>query len=128
MTWEMGRVPQSSALCARTPPLRARAGWRGPDGGVPPGRCTTPAVTPSAATGKLNVYEHDIRVPLLVRGPGINPGTVIPALSGNTDLAPTILDIAGGPSAINPIMDGKSLAGLLTGSSSTWARDTYLIE
>jgi len=39
---------------------------------------------------KLNVYEHDVRVPLLVRGPGLvgREGSVIEALSGNTDLAP----------------------------------------
>ena len=39
---------------------------------------------------KLNVYEHDVRVPLLVRGPGLvgREGSVIEALSGNTALAP----------------------------------------
>lgn len=78
---------------------------------------------------KLNVYEHDVRVPLLVRGPGLVPGTFISALAGNTDLAPTILDLAGGPGAVNPIMDGKSLAGLLTSSGEAhWTRDTFLIE
>ena len=85
---------------------------------------------------KLNVYEHDVRVPLLVAGPGIMPSTTINALAGNTDLAPTILEIAGGTAgAINPIMDGKSLAGLLMptdvrfgGERSSLSRDTYLIE
>jgi hypothetical protein len=33
---------------------------------------------------KLNVYEHDVRVPLLVRGPGLAAGSVIDALGGNT--------------------------------------------
>jgi N-acetylglucosamine-6-sulfatase len=78
---------------------------------------------------KLNVYEHDVRVPLLVRGPGLLPGTVISALAGNTDLAPTILDLAGGPGAVNPIMDGKSFASVLTSSGvADWTRDTFLIE
>lgn len=79
---------------------------------------------------KLNVYEHDVRVPLLVRGPGIRPNTTINALAGNTDLAPTILDLAGGQKAINPLMDGKSLVPLLLNKNgeNVWARDTYLIE
>lgn len=83
---------------------------------------------------KLNVYEHDVRVPLLVRGPGLPPGTVIDALAGNTDLAPTILALAGGEAAVNPLMDGKSLAGLLTPGGGVpvhgehWARTEYLIE
>ena len=102
---------------------------------------------------KLNVYEHDVRVPLLVRGPGLVPGSVIDALSGNTDLAPTILELAGGASAINPIMDGKSLVPLLLPSAAaapappreavagrgavpaggnaaaaTWSRTEFLIE
>ena len=47
-------------------------------------------------------------------------GTVIDALSGNTDLAPTILDLAGGSAAMNPIMDGRSLVPLLlTGTYSS---------
>ena len=87
---------------------------------------------------KLNVYEHDVRVPLLVRGPGLPAGVTIPALGGNTDLAPTILDIAGGRGAVNPIMDGKSLLPVLgaaagapfqaTAGVTAWARDTFLIE
>ena len=83
------------------------------------------------------MYEHDVRVPLLVRGPGLTPGTIIDALSGNTDLAPTILELAGGASAVNPIMDGKSMVPLLQPayaaasglpSSGAWNRTEFLIE
>lgn len=45
--------------------------------------------------GKQNLYEHTWRVPLLVAGPGIKPGT---RAEGNTyllDVLPTLCDLAG---------------------------------
>ena len=42
-------------------------------------------------------YETDLRVPLLVRGPGIEPNTSSANVVTNVDLAPTILDMAGIP-------------------------------
>ncbi len=41
------------------------------------------------------MYEEDIRVPLWVRGPGIEEGTTVTELLGNVDLAPTFCEIAG---------------------------------
>ena len=43
---------------------------------------------------KRQPYDTDIRVPLLVRGPGISAGSVVQALAGIPDLAPTILALA----------------------------------
>jgi arylsulfatase A-like enzyme len=40
-------------------------------------------------------YEESVRVPLVVRGPGIPPGVSRAQQSANVDLAPTLLDIAG---------------------------------
>jgi N-acetylglucosamine-6-sulfatase len=56
---------------------------------------------------KVHLYEPSIRVPLLVRGPGVARGTTRDALVANIDLAPTILDLAGA----TPLraMDGRSL-------------------
>ena len=45
--------------------------------------------------GKSVLYEESLRVPLLVRGPGIAAGEVSHDLISNVDWAPTILDIAG---------------------------------
>jgi arylsulfatase A-like enzyme len=42
-------------------------------------------------------YETDLRVPLLVRGPGIEANTSSTNVVVNIDLAPTILDMAGLP-------------------------------
>lgn len=45
--------------------------------------------------GKLFPYEVATRVPLLMRGPGIPPGTTVDPLVGLQDLAPTVLSMAG---------------------------------
>jgi N-acetylglucosamine-6-sulfatase len=44
--------------------------------------------------GKVRLYEPSIRVPLLIRGPGVPKGVHRPEPVGNVDLAPTILDFA----------------------------------
>ena len=44
--------------------------------------------------GKVRLYEESIRVPLLMRGPGIPRGKTRSQPVGNIDLAPTIADIA----------------------------------
>jgi N-acetylglucosamine-6-sulfatase len=45
--------------------------------------------------GKECGYETDINVPLIVRGPGIAPGKRQSIVSSHTDLAPTIMHLAG---------------------------------
>lgn len=45
--------------------------------------------------GKLCGYETDVHIPLIVRGPGIAAGEVIDIPTSHTNLAPTILSIAG---------------------------------
>ena len=67
-------------------------------------------------SGKSWFYEPSIRVPLLVRGPGIQRGVTSDALVANTDLAPTILDLAGATSMRT--VDGISLVPLLQGGDS----------
>ena len=57
--------------------------------------------------GKNRMYEEAIRVPLLIRGPGIEPGTRVEELVANVDLAPTILDYANAPAGVP--QDGRSL-------------------
>jgi len=44
--------------------------------------------------GKVRLYEPSIRVPLLIRGPGVPKGVHRGQPVGNVDLAPTILDFA----------------------------------
>ena len=57
--------------------------------------------------GKNRVYEESIRVPLLIRGPGIPTGVTVDDLAINADLSPTILDAA--DATAGRVQDGQSL-------------------
>jgi N-acetylglucosamine-6-sulfatase len=74
---------------------------------------------------KMLVYEPSIRVPLILRGPGVPVGAERRQLVTNADLAPTILDVADA-SATKP-QDGSSLLPLLADPRLEWGRD-LLIE
>ncbi len=56
------------------------------------------------------LYDELLRVPLVVRAPGVQPGTVDAPVS-LLDVAPTVLDLAG--VAVPPEMEGRSLGPLL---------------
>lgn len=77
---------------------------------------------------KLSAYDEDIRVPLLIRGPGVPQDRVRYRLVSLIDLAPTFLDWAGAP--VPASMDGISLAPVVTrapGDPGAW-RDVVLVE
>jgi N-acetylglucosamine-6-sulfatase len=57
--------------------------------------------------GKVLVYEPSVRVPLILRGPGVPRGVTRTNLTANIDLAPTILDAAGARPGRR--QDGRSL-------------------
>lgn len=62
-----------------------------------------------------NLYNSQIRVPLVFTGPGIKAQRVTESASV-TDLTPTILELAGFSLAPGTQMDGRSLAPLITGA------------
>jgi arylsulfatase A-like enzyme len=70
-------------------------------------------------------YEEAIRVPLLVRGPGVRRGEIAD-LAANIDLAPTIAELTG--AALPDFVDGRSLAPLLEGRSPPAWREVTLVE
>ena len=72
---------------------------------------------------KRQPYETDIRVPLLVRGPGIAEGARSDAIALSIDLAPTLVDMAGGLDGHEDDFDGESL--LRRGGAP---REDFLIE
>src|SRR5829696_5891255 len=47
--------------------------------------------------GKETPYQEAVRVPLLVRGPGVPAGTAVDSLALNVDLAPTLAELASVP-------------------------------
>jgi N-acetylglucosamine-6-sulfatase len=56
---------------------------------------------------KFLPYEESLKVPLIVRGPGVPEGQTIHGQVGNIDFAPTLLDVAGAKPGRK--MDGVSL-------------------
>jgi arylsulfatase A-like enzyme len=69
-------------------------------------------------------YEKDSHMPFAIRGPGIEPGTVVGQVTGNIDLAPTLADIAG--HALGFPHDGESLLPLAEGLAPKW-RNYYFV-
>ena len=77
--------------------------------------------------GKGAPYDSDIRVPLIVRGPGIPASRTSDFMIGNIDLAPTLAQLAHEPSP--PLVDGRSFASLLHHPSiELHPRHAYLLE
>jgi arylsulfatase A-like enzyme len=77
--------------------------------------------------GKGDAYDESIRVPLIVRGPGVAQGKSEPALALNIDFAPTFAAIAG--AAVPDSVDGRSLLRTLTGKQTLRdARSDFLVE
>jgi hypothetical protein len=77
--------------------------------------------------GKFFVYEEDIRVPLIIRGPGVQVGATVDQMAVNIDLAPTMA--RWGQAAPDRVMDGQSLTPLLGAGAETAAwRDDFLVE
>lgn len=76
--------------------------------------------------GRKNLpYEESLRIPMLMRGPGIPVMTTVDLDVLNIDVAPTIAELAGIPA---PGVDGQSFAGLVgRGSPGAWRRD-FLAE
>lgn len=69
--------------------------------------------------GKSQNYDGGIRVPLLVKWPGVTrPGSVSPVPVISTDLYPTFLDMLGLPLRSGQHLDGLSLAPLLRGGDT----------
>jgi hypothetical protein len=69
---------------------------------------------------KVLVYEESIRVPLLVRVPGLAGPPTVDRLVVNNDLAPTIAALAGVTPGLT--VDGRSLLPLLDGTATTWRK------
>jgi arylsulfatase A-like enzyme len=66
--------------------------------------------------GKQNLYDHTLRVPCLLAGPGIPPGSSRPGLALLRDLGPTILELCG--VKIPAGLDAVSLVGLIRGTTA----------
>jgi len=80
------------------------------------------------STQKRTPYEESIRVPLLVRGPGMAQGRTLGHMVLNIDLAPTLAELGGAAGA--EAADGRSLVPLLGSNPpplEEWRQD-FLLE
>ncbi|MBK3517529.1 sulfatase-like hydrolase/transferase [Carboxylicivirga marina] len=80
-----------------------------------------------AMGGKVLPYEEGSRAPLIIYDPGSTmAGEVIEPLTGNHDMAPTILDYAG--IAIPDNMDGVSLKPLMDGTQTSVKQHQMVVQ
>lgn len=70
-------------------------------------------------------YEQSLRVPLVVRGPGIPAGATNRQMWGFVDLAPTFVELAG--AVPGRVLDGRSMLAALRGQPSR-GYSHYLIQ
>jgi arylsulfatase A-like enzyme len=74
--------------------------------------------------GKQNVFEHSMRVPLIMAGPGIPSGRSTTAFTYLLDLYPTLCDVLAIPSP--PGLEGESLRPLWEGKKER-VRDSVFL-
>jgi arylsulfatase A-like enzyme len=76
--------------------------------------------------GKMTAYDTDIRVPLIVTGPGVPVGVTIDAIAENVDLCSTFNELGGAATSAN--VDGRSLVSLMHGQQAPEWRTVALVE
>ena len=81
--------------------------------GTVPGGSKLPTNVPLTGA-KHSLYEGGIRVPFMVRGPGIEPGSVCHTPSVGYDFLPTFYHLAGGRGRLTDEIDGVSIRPLLS--------------
>jgi len=67
--------------------------------------------------GKWNLYDAGIRVPLIVKGPGVKVGATTDAMASWIDILPTLVDLGGGKPATD--IDGRSFAAVIRGEKQS---------
>ncbi len=76
------------------------------------------AVSSPGRLFKFYAAEGGLRVPLVMAGPGVVPGTRVGTPSFVTDVAPTLLDLAGVAAEGGVPMTGRSLGPVLRGQAA----------
>ena len=105
--------------------------FTGDNGGLdregPDGRMGNPTENDPLRAGKGSAYEGGVRTPTIYFWPGVTaPGTVSDEPVITVDVYPTVLEIAGagGSPAHNELVDGLSLAGILSDPQASLDRET----
>ena len=75
--------------------------------------------------GKGTAYDHDVRVPLIVYPPGGAAARSRTKITQNTDLLPTLLELAG--AELPDDLDGTSLVPLIEGDATgSWRKTAFI--
>lgn len=77
------------------------------------------------STRPLNMYDVSLRVPLLMRGPGLRAGTTVDRCVDHYDLFQAVLDAAQIPAPPGRHYPGRSLLPLARGESPDWDDTRY---
>jgi arylsulfatase A-like enzyme len=83
-------------------------------GTVPGGDPKSPAVNAPLSGAKHSLLEGGIRVPLMVRGPSIEAGSVCRVPVAGYDFLPTFHELAGGKGNLSEELDGGSFVTLFS--------------
>lgn len=79
---------------------------------------------PQWAFAKWSLYDYGIQVPMIVRWPNVvKNGSTTDAMVSQADVVPTLLDIAGGKSAVK--LDGSSFLDVLKGKPTPQRKYVY---
>ena len=82
-------------------------------GTVPGGDVKRRATNHPLTGAKHSLYEGGIRVPFMVRGPGVKAGSVSRVPVAGYDFLPTFYDLAGGSGSLSDEIDGASFKAVL---------------
>lgn len=82
-------------------------------GTVPGGSVKRTATNHPLTGAKHSLYEGGIRVPFMVRGPGVKPGSISHVPVAGFDFLPTFFELAGGTGSPGDEIDGASFRSIL---------------
>lgn len=80
-----------------------------------------------AGPPRPNMFDTSLRVPLIVRGPGVPPGREITEMVTQLDTLPTVLGMLGAPAPGGLVQRGADFSPILRGETVPW-RDTVFGE
>ena len=80
-----------------------------------------------AGPPRPNMFDTSLRVPLIVRGPGLPRGREVSEMVTQLDVMPTVLSLLGVPTPAGLVQRGRDFAPLLRGDTVPW-RDAVLGE
>lgn len=83
------------------------------------------AVGQHGLMGKQNMYEHSIRIPWIMCGPGLPAGKAVEGLNMQTDIFPTIFNLINLP--VPDTVEGANLLPVISGKTASPRNTVYAV-